>query len=85
MGNLPFNMKNARLLQQVLIWLSHNETQQHAWLSDYPNVDVAYYPQTGMVAAVNYVSEPQQVTVSNAQGELVNISLEDYEWKWISI
>lgn len=85
MGNLPFNMKNARLLQQVLIWLSHNETQQHAWLSDYPNVDVAYYPQTGMVAAVNYVSEPQQVTVSNAQGELVNISLEGYEWKWISI
>lgn len=84
-GNLPFNMKNARLLQQVLIWLSHNETQQHAWLSDYPNVDVAYYPQTGMVAAVNYVSEPQQVTVSNAQGELVNISLEGYEWKWVSI
>jgi 1,3-beta-galactosyl-N-acetylhexosamine phosphorylase len=85
MGNLPFNMKNARLLQQVLIWLSHNETQQHAWLSDYPNVDVAYYPQTGMVAAINYVSEPQQVTVSNAQGEFVNISLEGYEWKWISI
>ncbi|PNH77912.1 1,3-beta-galactosyl-N-acetylhexosamine phosphorylase [Vibrio diazotrophicus] len=85
MGNLPFNMKNARLLQQVLIWLSHNETQQQAWLSDYPNVDVAYYPQTGMVAAVNYVSEPQQVTVSNAQGEFVNISLEGYEWKWISI
>ncbi|RAS65167.1 1,3-beta-galactosyl-N-acetylhexosamine phosphorylase [Vibrio diazotrophicus] len=85
MGNLPFNMKNARLLQQVLIWLSHNETQQHAWLSDYPNVDVAYYPQTGMVAAVNYVSEPQQVTISNAKGEFVNISLEGYEWKWISI
>ncbi|MBD0786474.1 1,3-beta-galactosyl-N-acetylhexosamine phosphorylase [Vibrio sp. Y2-5] len=84
MGNLPFNMKNARLLQQVLIWLSHNETQQHAWLSDYPNVDVAYYPQTGMVAVVNYVSEPQQVTVSNAKGELVNVSLDGYEWKWIS-
>lgn len=84
MGNLPFNMKNARLLQQVLIWLSRNETQQHAWLSDYPNVDVAYYPQTGMVAVVNYVSEPQQVTVSNAKGELVNVSLDGYEWKWIS-
>ncbi|MFV0449328.1 MAG: 1,3-beta-galactosyl-N-acetylhexosamine phosphorylase [Vibrio sp.] len=83
-GNLPFNMSNARLLQQVLIWLSHNEEQQHAWLSDSPYVDVAYYPQTDKATAVNYSSEPQQLTVCNTRGELLNVNLAGYEWQWIS-
>ncbi|WP_165313746.1 1,3-beta-galactosyl-N-acetylhexosamine phosphorylase [Vibrio ziniensis] len=84
MGNLLFNMKNARLLQHVLIWLSSNETQHHVWLSDHPFVDVAYYPKTGKVTAVNYSSEPQTLTVRNTDGELVDIRLASYEWKWIS-
>jgi len=83
-GNLPFNMKNARLLQQVLIWLGSNETTQHAWLSESPNVDVAYYPKTGKATAVNYSSEPQQLTVRNANGESVDINLKGYEWKWLA-
>ncbi len=83
-GNLPFNMNNARLLQQVLIWLGGNETVKHPWLSDHPNVDVAYYPQTGMATAVNYSSEPQIATVRNSDGALVNVHLDGYEWKWIS-
>ncbi len=84
MGNLPFNMKNARLLQQVLIWLGSNETTQHAWLSESSNVDVAYYPLTGKATAVNYSSEPQKLTVRTSNGDSVDISLDGYEWKWLA-
>lgn len=84
MANLPFNMKNARLLQQVLIWLGGNETEQHAWLSESADVDVAYYPQTGMATAINSSGQPQKLTVRNSSGESVDVSLESYEWKWMA-
>ncbi|MBJ6930628.1 1,3-beta-galactosyl-N-acetylhexosamine phosphorylase, partial [Vibrio cholerae] len=44
LGNLPFTMLNARLLQHILVWLGGNEAYPQPWLSSHPLVDVAYYP-----------------------------------------
>ena len=83
LSNLPFSMPNARLLQHILIWLAGNENEQHAWLSDNPYVDVAYYPQTKVATAVNFTDSQQVVIVTNLEGKTVELTLESYEWLWI--
>lgn len=84
LGNLPFTTENARLLQNILIWLGDNDGQSQSWLSSNPEVDVAFYPDTSMATAVNFSSEPQKVTVIDHQGKEVSVSLEPYEWRWLS-
>jgi 1,3-beta-galactosyl-N-acetylhexosamine phosphorylase len=84
LSNLPFTMHNARLLQHILIWLGSNETSQHAWLSDNPHVDVAYYPETKAATAVNFSDEPQAIQVTDLEGKEVTLTLAPYEWQWVS-
>lgn len=75
-------MENARLLQHVLLWLTQQETAFHAWLSENPYVDVAFYPQTNKATAVNFTNTIQQVTVFNTQGQPQYITLQPYQWSW---
>ncbi|EHD1695368.1 1,3-beta-galactosyl-N-acetylhexosamine phosphorylase [Vibrio vulnificus] len=82
LGNLPFSMENARLLQHILLWLTQQEETAHAWLSNNPYVDVAFYPQTNKATAVNFTDATQQVTVLNTDGEPQPITLKPYEWCW---
>ncbi|GLQ72194.1 1,3-beta-galactosyl-N-acetylhexosamine phosphorylase [Vibrio penaeicida] len=82
LGNLPFSMDNARLLQHVLVWLGQNENGEHAWLSSHPDVDCAYFPETGKAAAVNFSDEPQSLEVLDHLGNLRLIQLKPYEWRW---
>jgi 1,3-beta-galactosyl-N-acetylhexosamine phosphorylase len=83
LGNLPFTMDNARLLQYVLIWLAQQESTSFSWLSANPNVDVAFYPHTNKAAAVNFSDQPQTAMVCNTEGRVVEISLEPYQWIWL--
>ncbi|MBR9876606.1 MAG: 1,3-beta-galactosyl-N-acetylhexosamine phosphorylase, partial [Vibrionaceae bacterium] len=82
LGNLPFSMENARLLQHTLLWLTQQETVSHPWLSNNPFVDVAFYPETNKATAVNFTNQEQQVTVFNTQGEPQQLALQPYEWCW---
>lgn len=84
LSNLPFTMNNARLLQHILVWLGSNETSEHAWLSENPYVDVAYYPETKAATAVNFSDEPQTIRVTDLQGQEVTLTLAPYEWQWVS-
>ncbi|ENM5888392.1 1,3-beta-galactosyl-N-acetylhexosamine phosphorylase [Vibrio mimicus] len=83
LGNLPFTMVNARLLQHILVWLGGNEEHPQPWLSSHPLVDVAYYPEMSVATAVNFSNQPQTVIVKNESGSDVEIRLQGYEWKWI--
>lgn len=83
LGNLPFTMTNARLLQHILLWLSKSENEQYAWVSDAAWVDACYYPDSSKATVVNYTPEVQQVTVTDLSGEKQTITLEGYEWRWL--
>ncbi|MDP2573656.1 1,3-beta-galactosyl-N-acetylhexosamine phosphorylase [Vibrio penaeicida] len=84
LGNLPFSMDNARLLQHVLVWLGQHENGEHAWLSSHPDVDCAYFPETGKATAVNFSDEAQSLEVLDHLGNLRLIQLKPYEWRWFS-
>ncbi|PKF81134.1 1,3-beta-galactosyl-N-acetylhexosamine phosphorylase [Vibrio sp. vnigr-6D03] len=84
LGNLPFSMDNARLLQHVLVWLGQHENDEHAWLSSHPDVDCAYFPETGKATAVNFSNEAQSLEVLDHQGNIRLIQLKPYEWRWFS-
>ncbi|WP_104399567.1 1,3-beta-galactosyl-N-acetylhexosamine phosphorylase [Vibrio penaeicida] len=84
LGNLPFTMDNARLLQHILVWLGQNEHDDHPWLSSHPDVDCAYFPSTGKATAVNLSSEPQSLEVRDHLGNHRSVQLEPYEWRWFS-
>lgn len=84
LGNLPFSMDNARLLQHVLVWLGQHENGEHAWLSSHPDVDCAYFPETGKATAVNFSNEAQSLEVLDHQGNIRLIQLKAYEWRWFS-
>ncbi|MGF1766987.1 1,3-beta-galactosyl-N-acetylhexosamine phosphorylase [Enterovibrio makurazakiensis] len=82
LGNLPFTMTNARLLQHILLWLSQSENIEYPWTTNAHLVDAAYYPATGKATVVNYSDTPQQVTMTNVQGVKETLSLDAYEWRW---
>ncbi len=83
LGNLPFTMTNARLLQHVLVWLSHAENETYPWLSSSPLVDACYYPETGKAAIVNYSEQAQTVTITDTQGKTHEFSIDGHEWRWL--
>ncbi|MGF1688668.1 1,3-beta-galactosyl-N-acetylhexosamine phosphorylase [Photobacterium japonica] len=83
LGNLPFTMTNARLLQNILLWLSQSDQESYPWLSSSANVDACYYPSTGKATVVNYTETPQAVTVTDTQGQQHEMVLEGYEWRWL--
>jgi 1,3-beta-galactosyl-N-acetylhexosamine phosphorylase len=64
------------------LWLTQQEAVSHAWLSNNPYVDVAFYPETNKATAVNFTDQAQQVTVFNTQGEPQQLALQPYEWSW---
>ncbi|KJY74799.1 1,3-beta-galactosyl-N-acetylhexosamine phosphorylase [Vibrio nigripulchritudo] len=84
LGNLPFSMDNARLLQNILVWLGKNDGAEHQWLSSHPDIDCAYFPETGKATAVNFSAEPQSLEVTDHLGNLRVIELDAYEWRWFS-
>lgn len=84
LGNLPFSMHNAQLLQHILLWLGKNEQKAYPWLSDNAWVDACYYPETQKATLVNYSDQVQTVTITTLSGEEQEIELQGYEWKWFS-
>lgn len=84
LGNLPFTMTNARLLQHILVWLGHNENLVQPWLSTHPYVDSAYFPETGVATVVNFSQQAQQVEMQDTQGRRHVFDLAPYEWRWVT-
>ncbi|UJF18193.1 1,3-beta-galactosyl-N-acetylhexosamine phosphorylase [Vibrio sp. SS-MA-C1-2] len=82
LANLPFSRDNAYLLQHILIWLAQQEYRTHPWLSNNPNVDVAYFPTTKRATAMNATPKKQVVEILDIQGIHKIIHLAPYEWIW---
>ncbi|WP_434361202.1 1,3-beta-galactosyl-N-acetylhexosamine phosphorylase [Parasalinivibrio latis] len=78
LGNLPYSLENASLLENVLLWLTGNETEEMPWRTHSAYVSSAYYPETGKVCLVNNTEKDQTVGLAgNAY------SLKPYQWLWL--
>ncbi len=82
LGNLPFSMQNAQLLQNILIWLTKNEMVDIPFLSDNAYVDIAYFPETDRLSAVNYSNQNQYVSIKDKKYNLITLELKPHQWLW---
>jgi len=82
LGNLPFNMPNAQLLQNILIWLAGQKTSDIPFLSDNAYVDIAYFPETDCLSAANYSNKNQYVSIKDQMGNITTLELQAHQWLW---
>ena len=60
---LPYSCENSRLLLRSLLWVAGRESMRIPWLSDNPAIDVAFFPATGRLVAVNSANAPQSAAI----------------------
>lgn len=81
-SGLPYSAANARLLERILFYVSHNEDKYDAWSSSNPECEVAYFPQSHTYCVINNTDKPQITTVHTANGESETFELESSAIAW---
>lgn len=84
-SNLPYSPENSRFLQHVILWLQGINPEDLPFVSKNPYVDVAYYPESSWLAAVNASGDEQAVEFVTDQGEHFRQQLQAYSWVWKKI
>lgn len=62
-SGLPYSAANARLLERVLFFASHNEEKYAAWSSSNPHCEVAEFVKSGKYCVINNTENPQSTVV----------------------
>ena len=81
-SGLPYSAANARLLERVLFYASHNEDKYAAWSSSNPECEVAHFPEQGLYCVINNTDQPQKTTVTLADGTTEDFDLPDSGIAW---
>ena len=81
-SGLPYSAANARLLERVLFYASHNEDKYAAWSSSNPECEVAHFPEQGLYCVINNTDQPQRTTVTLADGTTEDFDLPDSGIAW---
>jgi 1,3-beta-galactosyl-N-acetylhexosamine phosphorylase len=74
-SGLPYSAANARLLERILFYASHNEAKYDAWSSTNPECEVAHFPQCGLCCVINNTDQPQATTVTLGDGTTEDFDL----------
>lgn len=74
-SGLPYSAANARLLERILFYASHNEDRYAAWSSSNPECEVAHFPGRGVYCVINNTDRPQSTTVTLAGGATEDFDL----------
>ena len=81
-SGLPYSAANARLLERILFFASHNEDKYGAWSSSNPECEVAYFPDRHNYCVINNTEEPQTTEVTLADGGTTRFELEPSAIAW---
>ena len=81
-SGLPYSAANARLLERVLFYASHNEDKYAAWSSSNPECEVAHFPEQGLYCVINNTDQPQKTTVTLADGTTEDFDPPDSGIAW---
>ena len=74
-ASLPYSCSNSRLLLQSLVWAAGRESERIPWMADNPAIDVAFFPTTGRMIAVNSSNDTQSGTITLPDGTERKVSL----------
>ncbi|MFC0266286.1 1,3-beta-galactosyl-N-acetylhexosamine phosphorylase [Alloscardovia macacae] len=81
-SGLPYCALNARLLERVLFYASHNEEKYDAWSSTNPECEVAHYPEAKLFCVINNTDRAQATDVRRADGTVESFELEPSAMVW---
>jgi 1,3-beta-galactosyl-N-acetylhexosamine phosphorylase len=82
-SELPYNLYNARLLLRAIAWAAGQEKCLETLITDNPNTDCAYYPNSGSMAIANHTAEPQAAGFTDMKGVRHDLELEPHELTWL--
>lgn len=75
-SGLPYSAANARLLERILFWASHNEDKYAAFSCSNPECEVAHFPAAGLYCVINNTDRPQSTDVTLADGVTHHVDLD---------
>lgn len=82
LSGLPYSAVNARLLERILFWASHQEDKYQVWSSTNPECEVAYFPHTQTYCLINNTDKTQTTTIRRDDGQAETITLEPSGMVW---
>ena len=81
-SGLPYSAANARLLERILFWASHNEDKYTAYSSTNPECEVAVFPDAGQYCVINNTDRPQSTDVALPDGSIEHFDLDQSAIAW---
>ncbi|KAB7791076.1 1,3-beta-galactosyl-N-acetylhexosamine phosphorylase [Bifidobacterium leontopitheci] len=84
-SGLPYSAANARLLERILFYASHNEDKYAAYSSTNPECEVAVFPEAKQYCVINNTAEPQSTDVALPDGTVEHFDLEQSGIAWRTI
>lgn len=83
-AGLPYNSVNSRLLQRAIYWAGHGEQRiTENYLTDNPEVEVAFYPEVHKVFVYNNSDTEQTVKVMGANPHQVTLEARASRWETV--
>jgi len=83
-GGLPYTPQNARLLLRSILWSAKQEEKINTWCASNVNVDVHYYPQSGMYCVCNNSYEEQETMIYTGDATFAT-KLKGGEVRWYTV
>lgn len=74
-SGLPYSAANARLLERILFYASHNEGKYAAFSSTNPECEVARFPEQHWYCVINNTDRAQSTDVALPSGEVEHFDL----------
>ena len=81
-SGLPYSAANARLMERILFWASHNEDKYTAYSSTNPECEVAVFPDAGQYCVINNTDRPQSTDVALPDGSVEHFDLDQSAIAW---
>lgn len=84
-SGLAYSVANSRLLHRAIFWAANKEASfKELWIAENPAVEVAYYPQSGLLLAANCINESVTTQITNGE-DVFEVSLEPLRSKWLEL
>jgi beta-D-galactosyl-(1->4)-L-rhamnose phosphorylase len=69
LGGFKFTHENTRLLHRALFWAASREGEWGAWQSTNVHAEATWFAKSGKLVVINNAGEPQETTVTLADGK----------------
>lgn len=84
-AGLPYSEQNTRLLMRALYYSANKENEFKRWYADNLYCEVHAYPSIKKYAILNNTNKEQNTNVYDGEGNMVHVTLEPGEIRWMNI